>query len=812
MSNSLTINVPKIVQTRNTLNAVPSGSTAEPDYNVKFVPQTLTEEQQAQARQNIGAGTSNFSGNYNDLSNKPTIPAAQVQSDWNQSDSAAPDYIKNKPTSLGGSAPELDEYFTIYPLGNTTLSAEAGTIDEVWLNGEEITATEDSYSISAGAVARVKATNNVCFNFSNTTDEIWIYVPKGIVLSEPIYGVRENINLVYWNISKDEQTMNFGGYVWIMTNVLFNGMFSTSNHTTFVMSGDTLDYTDVTGVSEANFTSVMYVTPKAGQSLPRNTYHHDHRVFPYENIIQKGYKLNLKIHDMNEDQCLQIIYSNINQNVRRVIGNIAGFNFIVYQNGLPFKYNPKATADNQLNEGEFRYETASPWNARFKPWNPSTKGIGVNGNKSVFYVKFLTNANDWNRWNFADADACQGIILPTAYRLPNGDSNYCLNKCDFSALNNTFIYPAIYDVANAYHRTYAGGTFTKIVLMNKTSYSVDIPNTCTEAIVTWESVPSDVNSCWQKQTLTKIWMPRATYDLAIVDSNWSAYASKLFPYDELTFGPNNYVEPVVDEFTHNNNMQTQRLKSWVEIFINQDLDICLFRNEGWGLYDENLGKCSKNFPSTLMINGVEHKNDIEFGRQQEDDPEYVKWINFPIKAGRNLIGSVYNDMEIPNLNAVDSQDILSTCEIWAYIMDSSDDFLRSDILGNTASLNVVMLQTCDGLYSNVTGSLGYQEGSNVWHWIFQDGNGTGQDGNHFYEFYGNFVYGAATFDNIPSTEITDSDFHCHFYVRQSSYNDFLTAMASKAPNISQAAIIAATTQYDYLEPYGGYKWRMVMPA
>lgn len=68
------------------------------------------------------AGKGLFSGNYNDLTNKPTIPAAQVnsdwnassgvaqilnkptipdaqiQSDWNQSDNTAKDYIKNKPS------------------------------------------------------------------------------------------------------------------------------------------------------------------------------------------------------------------------------------------------------------------------------------------------------------------------------------------------------------------------------------------------------------------------------------------------------------------------------------------------------------------------------------------------------------------------------------------------------------------------------------------------------------------------------------------------------------------------------------------
>lgn len=41
---------------------------------------------------------SDFSGSYNDLTDKPTIPPAQVQSDWNQTNTSAKDYIKNKPT------------------------------------------------------------------------------------------------------------------------------------------------------------------------------------------------------------------------------------------------------------------------------------------------------------------------------------------------------------------------------------------------------------------------------------------------------------------------------------------------------------------------------------------------------------------------------------------------------------------------------------------------------------------------------------------------------------------------------------------
>ena len=41
---------------------------------VKYTTQSLTTAQKAQARSNIGAGTSSFDGDYNSLTNKPTIP------------------------------------------------------------------------------------------------------------------------------------------------------------------------------------------------------------------------------------------------------------------------------------------------------------------------------------------------------------------------------------------------------------------------------------------------------------------------------------------------------------------------------------------------------------------------------------------------------------------------------------------------------------------------------------------------------------------------------------------------------------------
>ena len=52
-------------------------------------------------------------GSYTDLSNKPTIPSAQIPSDWNQTTTTALDYIKNKPTLFSGAYADLSDKPTI---------------------------------------------------------------------------------------------------------------------------------------------------------------------------------------------------------------------------------------------------------------------------------------------------------------------------------------------------------------------------------------------------------------------------------------------------------------------------------------------------------------------------------------------------------------------------------------------------------------------------------------------------------------------------------------------------------------------------
>lgn len=102
------------------------------------------------------------SGSYADLSNKPTIPAAQIQSDWTQTTTTALDYIKNKPNlatvATSGSYNDLSNKPTIPTVNNAALSikkdsgtkvdiysANASTAETINLvGGTNVSLTEDT--------------------------------------------------------------------------------------------------------------------------------------------------------------------------------------------------------------------------------------------------------------------------------------------------------------------------------------------------------------------------------------------------------------------------------------------------------------------------------------------------------------------------------------------------------------------------------------------------------------------------------------------------------------------------------------------
>jgi len=105
------------------------------------------------------------SGSYNDLSNKPSIPAAQVQADWTEADSAAVDYIKNKPNlatvATSGSYNDLSNKPTIPAAQvNSDWNAASGVAQILNKPSLAAVATSGAYSDLSGTPTIPAAANN----------------------------------------------------------------------------------------------------------------------------------------------------------------------------------------------------------------------------------------------------------------------------------------------------------------------------------------------------------------------------------------------------------------------------------------------------------------------------------------------------------------------------------------------------------------------------------------------------------------------------------------------------------------------------
>lgn len=107
---------------------------------VRYGEQTLTEAQKSQARTNIGAGSSDFSGDYNDLSNKPTIPTNYVTTDTTQNITAIKTFKANQ------------RFYN----ANMDISKESSS------NKYSYIAFDDAGNQRAGALGGMQTTDNYC--------------------------------------------------------------------------------------------------------------------------------------------------------------------------------------------------------------------------------------------------------------------------------------------------------------------------------------------------------------------------------------------------------------------------------------------------------------------------------------------------------------------------------------------------------------------------------------------------------------------------------------------------------------------------
>lgn len=114
-----------------------------------------------------------FSGSYTDLTNKPTIPDAQIQSDWTQSNNASLDFIKNKPTipDIG----PIQEVFsaTTEPMGHADKSQSTISFDDS-TRTFTISPVSTSYNVWVKGVKFVISTTRTV-TIPNTSGLYYIY-------------------------------------------------------------------------------------------------------------------------------------------------------------------------------------------------------------------------------------------------------------------------------------------------------------------------------------------------------------------------------------------------------------------------------------------------------------------------------------------------------------------------------------------------------------------------------------------------------------------------------------------------------------
>lgn len=196
---------------------------------VKYTQQSLTAEQQSVARNNIGAGTSNFSGNYNDLDNKPTIPGPYTLP------------IASN-TQLGGVKP-------VAKTNTMTQSVGVDSAGRLWTNAGGSAAVGKRYARKVVAPANNGWTEQDCDylctgNDDNTTIETAIYeaVELGggeVLLLAGTYNCTNTISLsgtMNVTLKGDNATLSSGS----STSIIF---FGSTRCTNFTIDGVTFDCT-----------------------------------------------------------------------------------------------------------------------------------------------------------------------------------------------------------------------------------------------------------------------------------------------------------------------------------------------------------------------------------------------------------------------------------------------------------------------------------------------------------------------------------------------------------------------------------------
>lgn len=235
------------------------------DNAVKYTSQSLTDAQKDQARKNIGAGTSSFSGNYKDLADKPDIPAAVsiVQSTGESTSSvmsqkATTDAVNGRLSKTDNTNIEvLGTKKATTTLGGNQLYAPSGVI----FGGTAAAAglvTRGICGITTPSDGGACSKENLYINYDGNND---FNAGRQVVLSAGTVGNHLGSNMYQYTVPRGEIVKNWVEAKGYATSVRVNG-------NTIASSGGVVDIGTV--LTDASKFATSAQGTKADNAMPKS--------------------------------------------------------------------------------------------------------------------------------------------------------------------------------------------------------------------------------------------------------------------------------------------------------------------------------------------------------------------------------------------------------------------------------------------------------------------------------------------------------------------------------------------------------------